>query len=741
MTLSLRLLSRFELSTDAGVPVDVPGARVQLMLALLALSPASSYHREQLSSLFWGDRQEAQARASLRQSIWTLRRALAVSAPGLLLVEGERLSLDTSQLWVDVTAFEAGARESTPESLREAADLYRGDFLEQFDLPSLAPQGPFLERRVRLRELALDCLTRLADLETRNGQPEAAATAARRALQIDPLREDLHRALIILHMKNGRPAQALAQFDACRNVFREELGIEPSVATRAALRETRSEEREDGAVPAAHAPADPSPAAIPAPPAASKDVLQRPWLFPAAASLFAVFLLAGVSTFGTQDAIPPRSAPAVLPVQTPSVAVFPFADLSEHGGETDDATALTADLITDLSKVSGLFVLANDTTKSSIGGTAATARDLGAQYAVSGSIRRQRDMVRINVQLVDTATGHHVWAHNFDRSPRDPFAVQDEMVQSIVSALRVSLSGRERLAISRIPTRSLEAYDYYMRAEQQRLTSTEAEHFRKATAGYKRAIAIDPGFAEAYAGYARAAVQIWRRGFSDVMPGAVARRAAYEAAERALLIDPECARAYGVLSEMQVTDGEFESAVASARRAVTLQPGDADAHAQLAFILALAGVTREAVAEIEFARRLNPALPPDLMMTAGIVAFADRRYTDAASDLSRVRSVLSTSEVDAAIPGRSAGPVGRSRCCWRYRAKPVGRAAGRQSRTDLLCQPRLQPSRKAGRGPASCRCAALALRLRGRRRYPKSSNRNSTALPPPRYGPAGCRVA
>jgi adenylate cyclase len=200
--------------------------------------------------------------------------------------------------------------------------------------------------------------------------------------------------------------------------------------------------------------------------------------------------------------------------------------------------------------------------------------------------------------------------------------VQDEVVRNIVAALEVRLKQQEVAAIERVPTTSLEAYDHYMRAEEQRLISNESARIRRALIEFQKAIALDPDFAEAHAGYARTAVEVWRRSFSDVMPGVVARKEAYEEASKALAIDPGNARAHVVLSLIQAQEGAHESAIASARQAVALQPNDAEARGNLALILSFDGKTTEASAEMAVARQLDPALHPDLLVMSGQVAFA-----------------------------------------------------------------------------------------------------------------------
>ena len=192
---------------------------------------------------------------------------------------------------------------------------------------------------------------------------------------------------------------------------------------------------------------------------------------------------------------------------------------------------------------------------------------------------------------------------------------------------------------------NLEAYDYYLRAENQATDDGEAETFRRSLAAYHRAIDLDPGFADAYAGLARLAVMVWRGDFNEILPSAVAKREAYEAAGKALALDPDNARAYAALSVIEAVDGEDRAAVASASKAVELEPGNAEAHANLATVLYYAGDLEAATAEVEVARQLDPTLPTDLRLASGIVAFADRRYAEAIEDLTPVRETVPRSEL------------------------------------------------------------------------------------------------
>ena len=208
---------------------------------------------------------------------------------------------------------------------------------------------------------------------------------------------------------------------------------------------------------------------------------------------------------------------------------------------------------------------------------------------LEGSVRRGGDKVRINAQLIDARTGDHLWAERYDRGYADIFALQDEVIGDIVAALAVELTETEQTQLARLPTRNLEAYDYYLRAEE-RVYGDDPASLAGALSLYDRAIALDAEFAEAYAGYARTAVDIWQFDFRAMCcSGAVARQRAYEAAGRALELNSDLGRAYSVLGVLQVVDGAYDEAIRSMQRAVTLDANSAEAYANLALVLHLCG--------------------------------------------------------------------------------------------------------------------------------------------------------
>ncbi|TCL76078.1 adenylate/guanylate cyclase domain-containing protein [Rhizobium sp. BK251] len=333
--------------------------------------------------------------------------------------------------------------------------------------------------------------------------------------------------------------------------------------------------------------------------------------------------------------------------ERPSVAVLPFINV---GGDTEHdhlAEGLTDDLITELSKVSGLFVIARHSVfaiKDTAGKIQDVASELGVHYVLEGSLQRAGPRLRINVKLIDALSGLSLWAERYDRQYADLFAVQDDVIGKIISALSIKLSEGERTQLARIPTESLEAYDYYMRAEQEGHLYGDVDTYRRTLSYYQKAIDLDPNFADAHAGIARVAVDVWRNDYNYLWSGAVARKIAYDAAGQALKLDPNNARAHTVLALLQFVDGRETEARVSANRAVTAQPNDAEAAANLALILVHTGDHDGAITEIGKALRLDPSPSPSLQLLAGIVYYTAHDNERAIPLIEAARGALPNAE-------------------------------------------------------------------------------------------------
>jgi adenylate cyclase len=368
-----------------------------------------------------------------------------------------------------------------------------------------------------------------------------------------------------------------------------------------------------------------------------------------------------------------RNAYAQTDPGKPSIAVLPFDNLSPDPKEDYFADGMTEDLITDLSKVSGLLVIARNSVfpyKGRGGDIREVARELGVRYVLEGSVRRAGDEIRINAQLIDSETGGHVWADRFDRGASDLFAVQDEVIHHIVDALAIQLSVREQQRLARLPTANLEAYDDFLRAEQAAQSGFRPQ-LRKALFLYEKAMALDPTFAEAFAADARTAAYVMHNNYDDVMVGPVARKRAYEHASRALEINPEAPLPFSVLAVLQIVDGLHEEALASAERAVALGPNDAEAHAALSLVLTYSGRHADAVAAIETAMRLNPKLSTSDSVVAGMAFLLNDEPERAIEILERARADAPNVDDIYAMLAAAYAQVGRVDAAHRAAAEAV----------------------------------------------------------------------
>jgi adenylate cyclase len=336
----------------------------------------------------------------------------------------------------------------------------------------------------------------------------------------------------------------------------------------------------------------------------------------------------------------PIEADALPMPDKPSIAVLPFDDLNDDPEEAYFADGLTDDLITDLSAISGLFVIARNSVFAYADepvDVRRVAKELGVRYVLEGTVRRAGGRVRINAQLIDGTTGSHVWAERYDRDYADIFVLQDEVIERIVEALSVQLTDTERTQVERLPTDDLKAYDYYLRAEQKVYDAQEAS-LAEALDLYEQALELDPKFTDAYAGYARAVVDVFSFDYAALLPGAVAREEAYDAAGRALGLNPDTPRAYSVLALLQMLDGEHDEAIDSAQKAVALDPNSADAHLNQAIVLTYAGRPSEAMAAMETALRLNPKPPAYVHGYHGFVLYMNHRYEQSVEALEKVEA-------------------------------------------------------------------------------------------------------
>ncbi|MDP6690879.1 MAG: winged helix-turn-helix domain-containing protein [Alphaproteobacteria bacterium] len=346
---------------------------------------------------------------------------------------------------------------------------------------------------------------------------------------------------------------------------------------------------------------------------------KMPWI-PAFAVALVMFVSTGLIIW--------HGAQSDGPEEKPSIAVLPFDNMSGDPAQGYFADGMTDDLITQLSKVDGLFVIARNSTFTYKGKHAKVqdiAKDLGVRYVLEGSVRRADGQVRINAQLTDGTTGGHVWAEIFSREAKDIFALQDDVIAKIVAALRVTLTAEEMKTLAKLPTKNLQAYDLYLKAQKAHRQYLW-KPLQKALELYKQATDLDPGFVEAYAGEAAAADFVARYRLYQVHTQIAAHRRARQAVEKALAINPDHAGALSAKSSVLTTAGAHDEAILTARQAVTNSLNDASARTTLAEALVSAGRLEEGLQAIEAALKLNPKASNYDGYRAGWVYFMNRRF-------------------------------------------------------------------------------------------------------------------
>ena len=232
MRLTLTLLGGFQARLGSGPPVTLPTKKIQAFLAYLALPPGREHSRDKLAALLWGDLSQGHARNSLRQALFALRQAVAPARPACLRVEGATIALTPEAVDVDAASFERLVGARSPEALRQAVDLYRGDLLDGLTLQEPPFEEWLMAERERLRELAVEGLAGLLASQRAGGAVDAALQTGLRLIALDPLQEPVHRTLMRLYAQLGRRGSALHQYQLCVDVLQRELGVEPEDETK-----------------------------------------------------------------------------------------------------------------------------------------------------------------------------------------------------------------------------------------------------------------------------------------------------------------------------------------------------------------------------------------------------------------------------------------------------------------------------------------------------------------------------
>jgi adenylate cyclase len=319
----------------------------------------------------------------------------------------------------------------------------------------------------------------------------------------------------------------------------------------------------------------------------------------------------------------------------PSIAVLPFINMSDDPKQEYFADGLTEDLITDLSQMSGLFVIARNSTFSYKGKSVTirqVSEELGVRYVLEGSVRKAGEQVRINTQLIDATTGEHLWAKRYDGTLDNIFALQDKITQKIFTALAVELSAGEKEKVGLKETDNIEAYDAFLKGWELYRRWTP-EDFQKSLPFFERAIELDPHYGRAYAAIASNYTESYQSAWdwshvvgvsAEAMPG-LAGKYLQEA------LNYPTPLAHQVASKWYIILLFPEEAIAEAERAIAVDPNDAVGYAAMAGALIYSGMPEEAIDFVNKAIRFDPLNIANYFYTLGLAHFGMEQYQEAVS--------------------------------------------------------------------------------------------------------------
>lgn len=310
----------------------------------------------------------------------------------------------------------------------------------------------------------------------------------------------------------------------------------------------------------------------------------------------------------------------------PSVAVLPFTNMSDDKDQEYFADGITQDIITDISKVSGIFVVARNSTfsfKNKAMKVHQIAEDLGVRYVLEGSVRRAGNKLRINVQLIDAVKGAHLWADRYDRKVDDIFEVQSEITQRVVKALAVTLKANEHDRLFQKKVTNIEAYDAFLRARAAVDSPTRA-NIENGEKLFKRTIDLDPNFAGGYAGLSfNYSVKARFRYGSSPKDDAVR---SLELARKAIAADKNFAWSHIALAGAYLANGDHDSAADAAQQAIVIQPNGYEENLFMGFYLNFAGQSALAVKHLELANSLSRLDTIRGLDFLGMAYFMDGNY-------------------------------------------------------------------------------------------------------------------
>ena len=345
----------------------------------------------------------------------------------------------------------------------------------------------------------------------------------------------------------------------------------------------------------------------------------------------AVIVLLAVPGLWLISNITSTDEPTVQTMTTtkPAIVVLPFDNLSNDPDQEYFSDGITADLITDLSRLSGLSVIARNSAfnyKNTDVDVRKLGKELGVTYIIEGSVRKAGNKVRISARLIDAKNSFNLWADRFDGTLENVFAFQDEVTSRIIESLQITLTEKDRGRLAHKYSNSIEAYDLFLHGWQN-LWRTSRDGTLQARDYFKRAIELDNEFARAYANLAVTYIHDYLHGWTDESNQALQQ--AHTWADRAIELNPNLPQVHWVKSYAYIFSREHQASIREIEHAIELDPNYADAYALLATTLNYAGQPDQAELEMRKAMQLNPKHPAQYKVIFGEIFFNQRDYKNA----------------------------------------------------------------------------------------------------------------
>ena len=576
-TLEIHLLGRFSVAV-AGVIVGEhhwSRRKPKLLIKLLALQPHHELHREQLMELLWPELDREAAANNLHKAIHLARHTLESDLKSgadshFILTQGPQVVLSAPDtLWIDAEEFERRAEVATKRGKTDAGEealaLYTGDLLVE---------NPYEEwttvRREQLRAIHQDLLAKLAHLYEARGEYDLSIERLKRLIACDPSNEEAHRRLMLLYAWTGNRHQALRQYKLCQDVLRRELETDPERATL---------------------------------------------------ELHDKILAGQIQTIPQRGLELGHSSDRAIE----SLAILPFINSSADPNAEYLSDGITESIISNLSQLHGLRVMARGTVLRYKGREVdpqEAGRELNVGAILMGRVLQLGDRLIIRTELIDTADGAQMWGEQYDQKFTDVLAVQEEIAKRISEGLQLRLTGEEQKLLTKRHTEDTEAYQAYLKGLYFWNKRTEGG-LMNALEHFNQAVERDPDYALAHAVLASSYVLLsWYSVISpkESSPGAKA------SASRALELDDSLAEAHVSAAWIKFSfDWDYSGAEEELKRALELNPDYATAHQWYALYLSAMGRHPEAIAEIERALALDP---PSLVINrdVGWVFYWARQY-------------------------------------------------------------------------------------------------------------------